>query len=192
MESLPGDQGWGKPNPDWKKIKAIFSELQGFFHLSTGHKHTGGADDAPKIDANGLVDGLVLYVDKQLTNAEVLAFRATPIELVAAPGADKAIVVHKFFIVSDDDAGNWTETDDDLVIQYADGVDISAAIVPDPITGGGVGFITQGVLDTVVVPDVNAAVVIFNTGGDEWGGGDAANSMSIRVWYSVVSTVKFS
>ena len=137
-------------------------------------------------------EGSVVFVDKQLTNAEVLAFRATPIELVAAPGANKAIVVHKFHIVSDDSAGTWTETTDNLVIEYADGVDISAAIEAGSLVGGAVAFITQGVLDTEVVPDVNAAVQIFNTGDGEWGGGNAANTMSIRVWYSVVDTVAFS
>ena len=56
METLPGDQGWGKPLPAWGKIKAILEELQGFFHLSTGHGHTGTADDGPQIDTEGIAD----------------------------------------------------------------------------------------------------------------------------------------
>jgi hypothetical protein len=96
------------------------------------------------------------------------------------------------YVVSDDSAGAWTESTDNLVIQYADGVDITAAIEAGGLVGGAVKFITQGVLDTVLIPDVNAAVQILNTGDGEWGGGNAANTMSFRIWYSVVDTVAFS
>ena len=127
-----------------------------------------------------------------MTNAEVLAFRATPITLIAAPGANKSVLVHRFVIVSDDSAGAWTESTDNLVIQYADGVDISAAIEATSLVGGAVVIEAYGVINTVLVPDVNAAVEIFNTGDGEWGGGNAANTMSIRIWYSVIDTVAFS
>ena len=137
-------------------------------------------------------EGSMVFVDKQLTNAEVLALRATPIELVAAPGADKAIVVHKFAIVVDDTAGAFTESTDNLVMEYEDGVDISAAIEATSLVGGAVQFATQGVLDTVVVPDVNAGVQLLNTGDGEWGGGNVANTISVRVWYSVIDTIAFS
>lgn len=141
----------------------------------------------PNLDESG-----IHVADTQLTNAQVVLFRATPITLVGAPGAGKAIVVHKFSLVCDDAGGAWTESTDNLVIQYADGVDITAAIEATTLVGGAVTFITQGVLDTVVVPDVNAAVQIFNTGDGEWGGGNAANTMSVRIWYSVMETVAFS
>ena len=139
-----------------------------------------------------LEEGSVVFVDVQLTNAEVLALRATPQTLIAAPGANKSLVVHKFHIVSDDSAGAWTESTDNLVIEYADGVDISAAIEAGTLVGGAVQVQVQGVLDTVLSPDVNAAVELFNTGDGEWGGGNVANSMSIRIWYSVVDTVAFT
>ena len=159
--------------------------------LATDAVETAKLKDAAVTQAK-LEEGSVVFIDKQLTNAEVLAFRATPIELIAAPGANKAIVVHKFHIVSDDSGGAWTESADDLVIEYADGVDISAAIEAGDLVGGAVVVKAQGVLSTALVPDVNAAVQIFNTGDGEWGGGNAANTMSIRIWYSVVDTVAFS
>ena len=139
-----------------------------------------------------LEEGSMVFVDKQLTNAEVLALRVTPIELIAAPGANKSIIVHKFIIVSDDSAATWTESTDNLVIEYADGVDISAAIEAGDLVGGAVVIKAQGVLDTALAPDVNAAVQLFNTGDGEWGGGNASNTMSVRIWYSVIDTVAFS
>ncbi len=139
-----------------------------------------------------LEEGSMVFVDTQLTNAQVLAMRATPFPVVAAPGANKTIVVHKFMIVVDDTAGAYTESTDNLVLEYADGVDISAAIEAGDLVGGAVQIIVQGVLDTVLDPDVNAAVELFNTGDGEWGGGNASSKLSIRVWYSVASTVAFT
>lgn len=133
-----------------------------------------------------------LVRDVQLDNAAVKGFRGAPAELIPAPGADKAVIVHKFAIVSDDSAGAWTESADDLVLQYADGVDISAAIEAGDLVGGAVAVKCQGVLDTALVPDVNAAVELFNTGDGEWAGGDADNTMSIRLWYSIIDTVAFA
>ena len=157
----------------------------------------GAIDASDRLKANSVISdrvetGLLQYVDKQLTNAEVLAFRATPIPLVAAPGADLAIVVHSVHIVSNDVAGAWTESTDNLVVEYAGGVDITAALVGADLVGGGVQVKKQGVLDTALIPEANAAVEIFNTGDGEWGGGNAANTMSFRIWYSVVPTVAFS
>lgn len=174
----------------------------GLMYLNTGTSAAPVWEDVTNVStaniaANAVTqpkmeEGSMVFVDKQLTNAEVLAFRATPIELIAAPGANKSIVVHKFAIVSDDTAGAWTESTDNLVIEYADGVDISAAIEAGTLVGGAVQIQVQGVLDTVLDPDVNAAVELFNTGDGEWGGGNAANTMSVRIWYSVIDTVAFS
>ena len=136
--------------------------------------------------------GSMVFVDVQFDNNAVKALRASAGVLVAAPGANKAIVIHKIALVVDDAAGAWTESTANLVIQYADGIDITADIEATTLVGGAVTFITQGVLDTVIVPDVNAAVVLFNTGAGEWGGGNAANTLSVRTWYSVIDTIAFS
>ena len=46
----------GKPN--WYTVPSINLEtVYNLFNASTGHKHTGGAGDAPKIAATGLADG---------------------------------------------------------------------------------------------------------------------------------------
>ena len=83
METLPNDQGWGKPTPNWKKIKAIFVELQGFFHLSTGHTHKGTAADSPKLDKDGLA-------------ADALAADATGRAIIQTDFFDEATVDDTF------------------------------------------------------------------------------------------------
>ena len=138
-----------------------------------------------------LAEGNVYVKKTKLTNAQVLTFRATPAVLIPAPGANKALILHHFAIVSDDSAGAWTESTDNLVIEYADGVDVSGTIEAGTLVGAAVVIISQGVLDTVLVPDVNAAIELFNTGDGEWGGGNVANSMSVICWYSIMDTVAF-
>lgn len=141
-----------------------------------------------------LEEGSVVFVDKQLSNANVLALATgAGIELVPAPGANKALIFHRIYIVADAAAGAWTEPSapDDLVVQYADGVDLTGTIEGTVLIANSVKGRTYGALDTEITPDVNAAINLFNTGGN-WGGGNAANSMSLRTWYSVVETVAFS
>ncbi len=125
----------------------------------------------------------------KLTNAQVVLFRGTPAPLIPAPGANKSIIVDRVTFISDDAAGAWTESTDNLVVQYADGVDITIAIEASSLVGGAVVIESYGVLDTVIVPDVNAQVELFNTGDGEWGGGNAANSMTVILSFHVIPTV---
>lgn len=128
----------------------------------------------------------------QLTNAQALALRATPITLVAAPGANRAIKVESVTIVSDAAAGVYTETADNIAIEYADGTDI--------LTIETTGLIDQAAIETrhqnapaatLTTPVANSAVRALNNGDGEWGGGNAANSISIMVVYRIIPTAKF-
>ena len=132
------------------------------------------------------------FADVQLTNAQMLALRATPVTLVPAPGAGWAIVpdkVHMFF----DRAAAYTETADNLVIEYASGADI--------MTVETTGFIDQATdqvrlqapaYTTLFTPVANSGVRIANSGDGEFGGGNAANTVSIRVYYHVVPAAAFN
>lgn len=126
----------------------------------------------------------------QFTNALVLAMRATPLILIPAPGADKSIIVDRVTFISDDQGADWTESSDNLVVQYADGVDITSAIEATSLVGQSAVVIeSYGVIDTVLVPDVNAQVELFNTGSSEWGGGNVANSLTVIIAFHVIPTV---
>lgn len=174
-----------------------FEDIEGSFHINAGilverESSTVGWIFIPHPDEDIHTTGHRMLVRKvQLTNAQVILFRATPIELIPAPGANKAIIVDRVTIVSDDSDTAWTESADNLVVQYADGVDITGAIEATSLVGGAVVIESYGVLDTVIVPDVNAAVNLFNTGDGEWGGGNVANSMSVIISYYIMDTVAF-
>ncbi len=146
------------------------------------------------VDAGHLANDLWKYADIQLTNAEMLALRATPKTLIAAPGANKAILVHKIHAVCDAAAGAYTESADNIVLEYADGTDI--------MTLETTGWIDQAAVSpriqapdqhsALVTPVANSAVQLKNSGDGEFGGGNAANTFSIRVYYSIVDTVAFT
>lgn len=186
------------------------------------------------------VDADFLQVDNsQLTNTNMLNLEATPITLVAAV-ATTALVVHKIAFFFDWTA-DYTESDDNLVIEYADGTDIvvveatgfvdagaDAARVISPqmgtlveltganatctaTCGGSCLFgMDDGAADAEVitvcsdaasdrclcyrpvVPVSNSAIRITTIGSGEYGGGNAANTVSVRIWYSEVPMAAFS
>ena len=147
---------------------------------------------AEKVLSSMVEEGLIHYVDKQLTNAEVLAVRATPITLVAAPGSNKAIIVDKILAVCDSAAAGYTESTDNLAIQYSGGLDILTIESTGFVDGGDVQVRHQAPAEAVVVLPPNEAVEVFGSGDGELGGGNAANTLSFRIWYHTVPTVAFT
>lgn len=119
-----------------------------------------------------------------LTNAEFLNLRATPKTLVAAGGAGTMHIVIGALLESLASGGAYTESADNLAVKYTDGSGASASGTIE----------TTGVIDSTsqtysyapgaaVVPVVNAALVLHNTGDGEFGGGDAANVMRLKIRY---------
>ena len=202
-----------------------------------------GSISSGEIAANTIVsadiDQNVIQVDNtQLTNAQVLAVRATPITLISAPAANTSLWVHMVCVVLDAAAGAYTESADDLAIEFAGGTDIvnidstdgfddaavtkrcytpshgsevttlAAANVACNTTCGGLKceFGSTGALlvdcadataDSCVcrfysTPTAATAIQVINTGDGELGGGNAANTLSIRIWYSLIPTIAFS
>ena len=124
-----------------------------------------------------------------LTNAQMLAVRATPITLVAAPGANRAIIVERVVAVSDATAGVWSETVDNLAVEYSGGLDILTLETTGFIDQAGVEVRSQAPAEAVLVPPANEAVQIFNSGDGEIGGGNVANTFGVRVFFRTVDTV---
>jgi len=144
-------------------------------------------------DGGSVIEGRsnILNADVQITNAQLLAIRATPINLVPAPGAGKAIVVlgaQLYF----DSAGAYTVGTNDLQLEYASGADIAALIET-------VGFLDQATDQAryhapaagTQTPVANSAVRLINSGASEFTGGNAANTLSVRVLYTIVDMAPF-
>lgn len=126
----------------------------------------------------------------QLTNAQVLALRATPITIVAAPGAGYILefVSGVGFL---DYTAAYTESADNIALRYTDGSGATLA------TFETTGWLTA-TADTLAYADraaalivaksgsENKALVLHNNGDGELGGGNAANKVTIEIVYRIV------
>lgn len=186
-------------------LKALFDELQALFHNTTGHDHSaadkGKAIVTAGIGANAVTSAkmevdLLQYADVQVTNTQMLALLGTDITLVAAPGANKALVVHAAYLFFDS-AAAYTLGTAALAIGYggdnADILAITEAGFLDQATDQARIYYLGGAAATpvIVTPTANQPVVLRATSADLTGG-NAANTVSIRVWFSTCDMVAFT
>lgn len=127
-------------------------------------------------------------VTVSLTNAEMLALRATPKTLVAAPGSGYFLEFVSAVMLFDY-AGAYTESTDNMQIKIGDA---SGAAVSETIEA--TGFVDASA--DIMLPvrpaasalitkanGENKALVLHNTGDGEYGGGNAANAVRVKVAY---------
>ena len=135
----------------------------------------------------------VAHLSVTVTSAEVLLLRATPKELVPAPGAGKILMLQDALLQLDYNSAAYTESADNLAIKYTDG---SGVAVSDAIEA--TGFIDQTadtttrgvpVKDAIVANAAceNAALVLHNTGDGEYATGDSP--LRVDVYYRIVNGV---
>lgn len=135
---------------------------------------------------------LIRYVDVQLTNAQMLALNATPITVLGTPGANKSVVVHRMWSWLVATAGAYTNGGGgDVALEFADGTDILVTTVAGYLDSGSDLGRHQAPAVAAAALVANSAVRLFKVTG-ELGGGNAANSWSVRIWYSIVDMAAFS
>lgn len=127
-----------------------------------------------------------------ITNAQMLALRATPVTLVAAPGAGKVLEFLGGVLLFDRTAV-YTETTDNMAVKYSNGAGtaISVAIESTGFVDAAADavYFVQPIAGTILGVKTlfeNLPLVLHNTGDGEFGGGNAANvvraKMNYRVW----------
>jgi len=125
--------------------------------------------------------------------ASVLTLRATPYELVAAPGAGKLNVFEGAMIQLDYAGTAYTESADNMAIVYTDasGVVVSTAIEATGLLDATADTMVRAlpVLDAIVANSAseNKALVLDNTGDGEYATG--TSPFIITTWYSVLAGV---
>jgi hypothetical protein len=123
-----------------------------------------------------------------LTNAQLLALRATPVTLIAAPGAGNAIIVQGVYLAFDVTTTGYTVGTNDLVVEYSGGSDILTIETVGLLDQTTDQIRQQRVAVALNTPVANEAVQIKNSGGSEFTGGNAANTLNVVVEYVVVPT----
>jgi predicted RecA/RadA family phage recombinase len=130
------------------------------------------------------------FADVTLTSAEVKALKATPITLVAAPGANLAVVPTAINLVVNYGGTNaFTETADDLSIGYLAGAEImeieSTGLIDQ--ANDEWRYITFEHAETFI-PEENVAVCITNLDDEIAGNAAADNTILVRLFYRLVPT----
>lgn len=127
-----------------------------------------------------------------LTAAQIKALRATPIEVVPAPGAGKSVEFVSAVLKLNYGSEGFTESADNLVLEYDDG---SAAVCSQVIEM--TGFIDQTAdMQTNALPSVDAIdasadvenknIAIFNNGDGEIAGNASDDStVDIHITYRI-------
>ena len=134
-------------------------------------------------------ENVIRFKDVTIAHAAILTLRAAPVTLVAAPGAGKIALFHSALLVSSVPASVYTETADNLAIRQVDG---SGALISEAIETTASILTSTGIKATTARPKVdqiglllNSALVLHNTGDGEFGGGAAANTLKVRIFYYV-------
>jgi hypothetical protein len=140
------------------------------------------------IASDDILPGVIQVAEVSLSAAQMLAARATPIELVAAPGAGYALQFVKAVFIYDYTAV-FTETADNAVIRYTNGAGTIASLTLETTglldaTSDKISTLSPLATDIIVTP--NAALVFHNTGDGEWGG--TGSPCRIKVAYRIITT----
>ena len=136
-------------------------------------------------------DSLTKTATVEITNAQIKTLRASPKELVAAPGADKMIEFVSAVIIMDYGSNVLSESSDNLVIQYnTSGLDASAAIETTGfLDASNDAIAVVGAADiagAAATSYVDKALELFNSGDGEIGGNAAADTtLTVIVTYRV-------
>ena len=143
------------------------------------------------ITASGLViDGVeLLFKTGTLSNANLTGMYATPVELIAAPGLAKAIIMHRAFLQHEYSTAAFTGGGS-IVIQYDDTANGAGIQATNDISSGLLtaafqrGQMQNGQLpDTLTVNYENIGIYISNTSA-AFATGDG--TASYVLWYSLI------
>lgn len=154
---------------------------------------TSAASKIPLADANGDIanewirDDLMKYVAAPLTAQNILDMFGAPVQLIAAPGANKAIIVHDICFEMKRSATAFANGGA-VSIEYGDGGDdVVATIAATVITGAAGTTLSTRVManlsDIALASIENSNLRITNgTGAFITGTGTA----EVHIWYSVI------
>ncbi|MDQ7794159.1 MAG: hypothetical protein RDU89_07065 [bacterium] len=83
IKAITGTTNW------WDAPAATLGTIWGKFHASTGHGHTGGTADGPKVGTTGLADGAV--TEAKLGSGAVTSGKLGALAVIAGKIADGAV-----------------------------------------------------------------------------------------------------
>jgi hypothetical protein len=140
------------------------------------------------VQSDDIDPSVIQYAEVAVTAAEMLALRATPKALVAAPGAGYVLEFISALFIYDYTAA-FTESDDNIDVKYTG---TSGAIASTELDATGLLDATSDQIRTLkpivtdLTPVANAPLVLHNSGNGEWGG--TGSPCRVKVAYRVHAT----
>jgi len=178
LEALSGTGLAARTGSDTWASRTL-QNADGLLSLTNADGVSGNPDIS--LGDNGLKKAVVT-----VTNAEILALRASPKTLVAAPGAGKILELVAAFGYCNTAAGAYTNPQ-----QCAIRDNNSTGAVRSGSTATNFVNTTTPTYAYVAAqncaPVVNVLLCLHNTGGSEMTGGNAANSMTWHVYYRILT-----
>ncbi len=140
------------------------------------------------VDATGVISAIV-----DLNNTQVLALDRTGITIIPAPGTGKSIDVVGVTLAFNYTGAYTVGGGDDLKLYYGSRIGGNAASASIETNGfltatADIAIRVAGTPDNTNPSVSNQAVVLMNTSGVAFGGGNAANSLRVIANYRIVST----
>lgn len=193
---IPIADGSGKLAAGWGGAASTLATLNSSVKVvedPANAQTTSAAAKIPLADANGDIanewirDDLMKYVAVPLTAQNILDMFGAPVQLIAAPGANKAIIVHDLVFEMKRSATAFANGGA-VSIEYGDGGDdVVATIAATVITGAAGTTLSTRVMadlsDIALASIENSNLRITNgTGAFITGTGTA----EVHIWYSVI------
>jgi hypothetical protein len=141
---------------------------------------------SPNVTVANFLDATIHSVTVSVTSAQILAMRATPVTLLAAPGAGLFYQFLGAQLILDYNSAAYVESADNMAVRYTDG---SGVIVSQNIEA--TAFLTatadtitnaEPKIDAIVAATgaVNQALVLHNIGDGEYTTGDSPMSVIVN------------
>lgn len=140
------------------------------------------------VHSDDILPGVIQVAEVSITAAQMLACRATPVELVAAPGAGYALQFLGADFIYDYTAA-FTESADNLAVRYTNGSGTIVSLTLETTglldaTSDKISTLSPLATDVIVTP--NASLVLHNTGDGEFGG--TGSPCRMKVSYRIITT----
>ena len=134
------------------------------------------------------------HLEVTLTPAEILALFTTPITVIPAPGANKAIVLAADPVLVLFGGDTDYATDGNTTLNYTDGTGFALTIDVDDFFADSAGDTTNPYIcrmpllqsNTVIYAQVNQPVVISQATANPTAGN---KSLRVHVWYHIIDTL---
>lgn len=149
-----------------------------------------GADYSSDFGDRSLVDkayvdarvGVLQTASLDLNSTQILSSNTSPIELIAAPGANKIIFVHSYYQELDFGTAVYA-TNTDMRIKYTDALGKNLSLTLDLSNGADLYRLGEGLGDSGTTASINQPVVIATSSGNPTAGDGTAK---YRVTYSII------